>query len=349
MPRPAAQASPVAFRVPYANSRQARTSCASKSGSSSTIASCDSPAPSKSSTSATRMRIPRMHGRPPHRCGFGVTRVEVSMCAVWRKLPGGSMPWNLIHSHMRLPGASRATSHLSAARNTSAYHSRSRHRLLELDQFSNRRGAGKVAADEGGCAVALLGGDQAGRKGGMWRAAYGMPLGGPPSAGRPPPRQARHRPLERRGGGCLHEPRLSARRPPRFHQRPLQDGIHRTQRAAPWTRRRTAALRFEYPSFALGNRAVNDRRESLAAFLEKRKPMYIGTRTGKASLRQLRPTAAPDSPAHAKQSARSQTLASCAEAKPTEIPISQYRDAQDPTRSPPAPCTIRCASEYRPY
>ena len=38
-----------------------------------------------------------------------------------------------------------------------------------------------------------------------------------------------------------------------------------------------AALRFEYSSLAVGNRAVNDRRESLAAFLEKRKPVYTGT------------------------------------------------------------------------
>ena len=37
------------------------------------------------------------------------------------------------------------------------------------------------------------------------------------------------------------------------------------------------ALRFELTSLSFGNRAVNDRRESIAAFLEKRKPSYTGT------------------------------------------------------------------------
>ena len=37
------------------------------------------------------------------------------------------------------------------------------------------------------------------------------------------------------------------------------------------------ALRYELASLSYGNRAVNDRRESLAAFREKRKPSYTGT------------------------------------------------------------------------
>ena len=37
------------------------------------------------------------------------------------------------------------------------------------------------------------------------------------------------------------------------------------------------ALRFELTSLSFGNRAVNDRKESIAAFLEKRKPSYTGT------------------------------------------------------------------------
>ena len=37
------------------------------------------------------------------------------------------------------------------------------------------------------------------------------------------------------------------------------------------------ALRFELTSLSFGNRAVNDRKESIAAFLEKRKPNYTGT------------------------------------------------------------------------
>ena len=37
------------------------------------------------------------------------------------------------------------------------------------------------------------------------------------------------------------------------------------------------ALRFELTSLSFGNRAVNDRRESIAAFREKRKPAYTGT------------------------------------------------------------------------
>ena len=37
------------------------------------------------------------------------------------------------------------------------------------------------------------------------------------------------------------------------------------------------ALRFELTSLSFGNKAVNDRKESIAAFLEKRKPSYTGT------------------------------------------------------------------------
>ena len=37
------------------------------------------------------------------------------------------------------------------------------------------------------------------------------------------------------------------------------------------------ALRFELASLAVGNRAVNDRKESIAAFRERRKPTYTGT------------------------------------------------------------------------
>ena len=37
------------------------------------------------------------------------------------------------------------------------------------------------------------------------------------------------------------------------------------------------ALRFELTSLSFGNRAVNDRKESLAAFRERRKPTYTGT------------------------------------------------------------------------
>lgn len=37
------------------------------------------------------------------------------------------------------------------------------------------------------------------------------------------------------------------------------------------------ALRFELASLAVGNRATNDRKESLAAFRERRKPVYTGT------------------------------------------------------------------------
>ena len=37
------------------------------------------------------------------------------------------------------------------------------------------------------------------------------------------------------------------------------------------------AVKFELTSLAYGNRAVNDRKESIAAFREKRKPEYSGT------------------------------------------------------------------------
>ena len=36
-------------------------------------------------------------------------------------------------------------------------------------------------------------------------------------------------------------------------------------------------LRYELTSLSYGNRAVNDRRESLAAFRERRKPTFTGT------------------------------------------------------------------------
>ena len=38
-----------------------------------------------------------------------------------------------------------------------------------------------------------------------------------------------------------------------------------------------SALRFELSSLAVGNRAVNDRKESIAAFRERREPRYTGT------------------------------------------------------------------------
>ena len=38
-----------------------------------------------------------------------------------------------------------------------------------------------------------------------------------------------------------------------------------------------AAVRFELTSLSFGNRAVNDRKESIAAFRERRKPTYTGT------------------------------------------------------------------------
>ena len=37
------------------------------------------------------------------------------------------------------------------------------------------------------------------------------------------------------------------------------------------------ALRFEYTSLTFGNKAVNDHKESIAAFRERRKPVYTGT------------------------------------------------------------------------
>ena len=46
-----------------------------RSGSSSTISSGESPSPSRSSTSPTRMRMPRTHGRPPYWAGFVVMRL----------------------------------------------------------------------------------------------------------------------------------------------------------------------------------------------------------------------------------------------------------------------------------
>ncbi len=54
----------------------------------------------------------------------------------------------------------------------------------------------------------------------------------------------------------------------RMSKRVLQ---HNVERDLP------TALRFELTSLSFGNRAVNDRKESAAAFIEKRKPTYTGT------------------------------------------------------------------------
>ncbi len=57
--------------------RAARTSSSSRSGNSSTTCSAVSPAARRSSTSMTRIRIPRIHGRPPHCAGFTVMRCRM--------------------------------------------------------------------------------------------------------------------------------------------------------------------------------------------------------------------------------------------------------------------------------
>jgi len=57
-----------------ANRRHASTSSASRSGSSSSTCSRVCPDASRSSTSVTRMRMPRMQGRPPHCRVFTVIR-----------------------------------------------------------------------------------------------------------------------------------------------------------------------------------------------------------------------------------------------------------------------------------
>src|SRR3982750_4071831 len=57
-----------------ANLREAQTSSRSRSGSSSTTCSGVSPLASRSRTSLTRIRRPRMQGRPPHCSGSTVIR-----------------------------------------------------------------------------------------------------------------------------------------------------------------------------------------------------------------------------------------------------------------------------------
>ena len=70
-----------------ANRRHAWTSIGSKSGNSSTICSALSPFASRSSTSLTRILMPRMHGRPPHCSGSSVIRstrvATVDSCRFW--------------------------------------------------------------------------------------------------------------------------------------------------------------------------------------------------------------------------------------------------------------------------
>ena len=65
-----------------ANCKLARMSSTSRSGKSSRICACDTPAASSSSTSLTRMRMPRMHGRPPHCSGLQVMRSKRLFCSV---------------------------------------------------------------------------------------------------------------------------------------------------------------------------------------------------------------------------------------------------------------------------
>ena len=57
-----------------ANRRQAWTSSSSRSGKSSITCWGDNPFASRSRTSVTRIRSPRMHGRPPHCSGSTVIR-----------------------------------------------------------------------------------------------------------------------------------------------------------------------------------------------------------------------------------------------------------------------------------
>lgn len=57
----------------------------SRSGNSSSTCSLDSPAARRSSTSITRMRIPRIQGRPPHCSGLIVMRS--SMYVAYQRLP----------------------------------------------------------------------------------------------------------------------------------------------------------------------------------------------------------------------------------------------------------------------
>src|SRR5471032_2237872 len=67
---------------------QAFTSSGSRSGSSSRIFSAVRPATNKSSTSLTRIRIPRMHGRPPHCFGLTVMRSKRVMRTISRQNHG---------------------------------------------------------------------------------------------------------------------------------------------------------------------------------------------------------------------------------------------------------------------
>lgn len=66
-----------------ANRSDAWRSSASRSGISSRICSAERPAANRSSTSLTLMRIPRIHGRPPHCSGSTVIRsASVFTCRV---------------------------------------------------------------------------------------------------------------------------------------------------------------------------------------------------------------------------------------------------------------------------
>ena len=97
-------------------------SSASKSGISARIASRERPASRRSSTSVTRMRMPRTQGRPPHCCGFVVMRFKVSTGPILARpkftsrqrsgssrrccYPTGAMPaWHRIVVSVRAPVA----------------------------------------------------------------------------------------------------------------------------------------------------------------------------------------------------------------------------------------------------
>ena len=60
-----------------ARRRQAVISSGSRSGSSATTSSGDSPSARRSRTSVTRIRSPRTHGRPPHCSAFTVIRLVI--------------------------------------------------------------------------------------------------------------------------------------------------------------------------------------------------------------------------------------------------------------------------------
>jgi hypothetical protein len=109
-----------------ANSRHARISSASRSGKSDSISSALTPSASISRTSATRIRIPRTQGRPPHCRGLVVILASCCCLAKATSAPGGlDSRDRFVAKSLRCRACAIETSPVEASRGSTHLHPQS--------------------------------------------------------------------------------------------------------------------------------------------------------------------------------------------------------------------------------